>query len=909
MDPHAWAKAKSLLAAAADLPAADRGAFLEMHCSDAALRAELIAMLQTPAALSEITRGARALQPGTELGSYRVEQLLGRGGMGEVYKARDTRLERDVAIKLLPAAVSDDPERLRRFHQEAHILAALNHPHIATIYGLEECAGLRLLIMECIDGPSLAERLADGPLSIAEALHVSIAIAEALDAAHRAGIVHRDLKPANIMLGPTGPKLLDFGLARARRRDAPTEVTADGTILGTLHYMAPEQVEGRRADARSDIFAFGCVLYEMVSGRRAFDASSQAGIVAAILQTDPDPLSAIRTDAPPALEHVVARCLAKDADARWQTTRDLLEELRWVGAGGSTKAIRWRWRSALVVAPWVLAGVAVSATLLASRWPRETGALARGSAVRTVLEPPDGFTFGRRDGGNDLALSPDGSRIAFRAMRGGTPVMWVQTLATGEAAPVANTGHSSDPFFSSDGRQIGLCERRALRTVDLVGGTSVTLVEGETCVGGTWAGTDTILYASEGAIRAVPAAGGAARLVLSPFPPVVTFSNPTPLPDGRHFLVAGDTTKYAGTGVYVGDIAGHDAARLVVESLSPATYVPPGYLIFRRQQQLLAQPFDLRTQTVSGTPTVLATNVGAFAANNTGMIAYFENTSVTELIWVSRSGARLGQIGAPNEYLSPRLSPDGLQLAYGLRFDAETPGLWVRDLARESDTRLSSQIDGSPVWSGDGAQLAFDRSFEGVGIRPLTGSGDQILLRRPWVWPSDWSRDGRYLAYTYDERNIIGVWQLSPGLDLKLPLDDRAANWDAHFSPDGRWLSYTSDEGGRDDVDLVDFPRATRKWLVSKDGGAQGRWRRDGRELFYVSPDGRMMSVSVDGRGAKPGLGKAVPLFAVPIADRVGTAYDVTADGQKFIVNARPAAPRLLHVLSNWMALLGRDRR
>ncbi|HTI86658.1 MAG TPA: protein kinase, partial [Alphaproteobacteria bacterium] len=805
-------------------------------------------------------------------------------------------LRRDVAIKVLPPGLADDPARLRRFHQEAEILAALNHPHIATIHGLEEVAGRRLLIMECIDGVSLAERLTAGPLPVAEATRVATGVAEALEAAHRAGIVHRDLKPANIMLGPTGPKLLDFGLAKASLPDAATDLTADGTILGSLPYMAPEQLEGRVADARSDIFAFGCVLYEMLSGRLAFDALTREGTAAAILQKDPEPLSL----APSELEHIVARCLAKDADARWQTARDLLEELRWVAAGKTTRSVRARRRAALAAVPWTIAGMAVCALLVVTWWMRQSAARPGAVAVRAILAPPSGYTFG-----NELALSPDGLRIAFRGRQGAIRNIWVQALVTGEAAPVANSAEVDAPFFSPDGRQLGLCgSNRTLRTVDLGGGTDLTLVEGETCSGATWARPGTILYSSEGAVRSIPAGGGAASLVLSPHQPVVTFMNPTALPDGRHFLVFGDTTKTAGTGVYVGDIDAH-GARFVVPSDSEATYVSPGYLIFVRRKQLLAQSFDLTTLTASGMPSVLAVNAGVYGASNAGVIAYFEDDSATELIWMSRAGAVLGRIGVPRAYLNPRLSPDGWRLAYGLKYDSETPGLWIHDLVRDSDARVSSHIDSSPVWSSDGTQLAFDRSLEAVGIRPSSGSGDQILMRRPWVWPSDWSRDGRYLAYTYDERQIIGVRQLDPALDLNFPQDDRAANFDAHFSPDGRWLSYTSNEGGQYDLYVVDFPRATGKWKVSTNGGAQGRWRRDARELFYVSADGHMMSVAVDAESASPVFGKPVSLFAVSIADPLAPAYDVTADGQRFVVNARlTTAARTLHILSNWTALL-----
>ena len=491
MNAGQWERSKSLLAAAEDLPAGERELFVRSRCSDPALLSELLAMLGTPAALSQITGAERSLPPGTQLGNYRVERLLGRGGMGEVYKARDTVLGRDVAIKIIPAAVQGDAERLRRFHQEAQILAALNHPHIATVHGLETIGAMRVLVMECIEGMSLADRLSSGGLSLPDVYRLATEIAAALVAAHQAGIVHRDLKPANVMLAPAGAKLLDFGLAKASPPDAVTSLTANGAIVGTLPYMSPEQIEGRGADERSDIFAFGCVLYEMLAGRRPFDAPSQAGTIAAILQRDPEPLSHIRPDTPAALEHIVGRCLAKDAATRWQTARDLLEELRWAAGGGKHVGGRLTWNASLRLLPWGIAAAATAAWLLTTASQRQHTTSPALSAVRASLGAPEGFVLGA----GQLALSRDGSRVAFRAWKNGVASMWVQMLAGGVPTAIPNSVDAIDPFFSPDGRHLGFCDdKRKVRTVDLRNGADVTLVQGETCWGASWGENGTVLY-------------------------------------------------------------------------------------------------------------------------------------------------------------------------------------------------------------------------------------------------------------------------------------------------------------------------------------------------------------------------------------------------------------------------------
>jgi Tol biopolymer transport system component/predicted Ser/Thr protein kinase len=907
MDARAWETLKPLLTTAADLPPGERERFLEAHCSDPELRREALEMLASPAPLSDLTARARGIGAGSGLGTYRIEALLGRGGMGEVYRARDTRLGRDVAIKVLPRDLAQDPDRLARFQREAQALASLNHPCIATIYGLEEADGVHFIVMEYIAGQSLAERLSGGRLSQAETLRLGVQIADALEAAHRAGIIHRDLKPANVMLGPTGPKLLDFGLAKLTLQDVPTDRTAEGAILGTLQYMAPEQVEGRPADERSDVFAFGTVLYEMLAGRRPFDAPSQAGIIAAILEREPEPLATVRPETPLALQRVVARCLAKHAHARWQSMIDLREELKWVAETPARIAdppSRKHQRAHVIVA-WSVAALAVAGWLLTVMLSRARPVGPAPTAVRAVVPPPADYVFGR----SELAISPDGQRVAFRAWRHGAPSLWIASLTEPDAAALAlpNTGgiENEELFFSPDGQQLGVCVRGSLQVVDLKGRGVAKLVEDASCFGETWSNRGTILYSSGGSIRQVGAVGGASAAVLSGRPPDLSFSSPAFLPDGRHFLVYGEAAQSHLTGVYLADTDTHDA-RFLFEASDGATYASPGLVLYIQRGQLLARGFDTGALTAATNWSVLAQEAGTFAVSQTGVLVYFAGDDPSEMVWRARDGTSLARAGPAAGSFGPRLSPDGSRIAYQLPNAAPTPGLWIHDVGRDSETRITSEEPVSAVWSSDGTQLMFGRVDGSIQQVSATGVGPPVeILHKRLAWPTDWSRDGRYLAYTYDERHIVGVRQLNPPQDVDLPQERRAANYNARFSPDGRWLAYTSDETGRADVYIVPFPQVTNKWKVSTNGGAQAVWRRDGRELFYIAPDGTLMAVTVSPQAAELSVGKPVPLFSTAITDLLSPSYDSSPDGQRFLINAMlPTTTRPMNVVSNWMGLL-----
>jgi serine/threonine protein kinase len=919
MDARTWARAKSILADAAALPAPDRARFLEERCPEPALRRELLAMLASPAPLSDLIAD-RGLSKGAPLGHYVIESLLGRGGMGEVYRARDSRLGRDVAIKVLPAEVSQDPDCLRRFEREAQMAGALNHPHIAAIYGLERVDATIFLVLELVAGESLAERLEKGPLKLEEALRVAIQIADALDAAHRAGIVHRDLKPGNVMLGKAGAKLLDFGLAKSSLSAAAasslteaSDLTAPGTIMGTLPYMAPEQIEGRDVDARSDIFSFGCVVYQMLGGRAPFEGATTAKLVAAILERDPPELAGLQPLVPPALERVVRRCLEKEPGARWQTVTDLLAELRWIADGvpsGWLPPAQRRERRIWIA--WTAAAACLLGWIVTAVWPPRPTA-ANGVVVRSVVLPPNDQRFVQ----DRLAFSPDGTKLAFlavpQAQSGNYSFnLWVHSFEDGTSAVVPHTTGSLHPFFSSDGRRLAFCHNwESIQTVDLATGALVTVATGG-CGAASWNNTDTIVFERRGGIFQVPANGGTAVQILERRPDVA-FVAPNFLPDGRHFMVYGNSSRNNEGGLYIAGLDSREA-RLVLPGIVRAQYAAPGFLVYRRSQQpsvLLAQPFDVAALTLTGNPAAVATGVYAFGVGARGVLAYLPNVEPTlELVWTSRDGAPLGKVSPPGTIAPdhPRLSPDGRRLAYDAH-DAgsgDSKGIWVHDLVHDTSTPITSDQDAFPIWSPDGTWLAFTRTPNQIRRKLATGAGqDEALLRAPQAFPRDWSPDGREIIYGRGD-TTLAVLHLSPRGDVPFLPSITFDNWDGQFSPDGKWIAYTSSEIGGNDVYVVPYPTVTNKSKVSPDGGAEPIWRRDGRELFYIDRNKRMMSVPVSRDGGGLTFGKPVPLFQSHIANALGISYDVSPNGQRFII-AVVKEPRLsapMRIVTNWTGLL-----
>ena len=797
------------------------------------------------------------LAAGTRLGPYLIEAPLGAGGMGEVYRATDTRLNRTVAVKVLGPHLAGRQELKARFIREAHAVAALDHPHICVLHDIGEHEGIDYLVMELVEGDTLASRLQKGPLPLDRALTCAIEIAGALDKAHRHGIIHRDLKPGNIMLTRNGVKLLDFGLAKLRApapslglSAGPTQtgrnLTGEGVILGTLQYMAPEQVEGKEADARSDIFAFGAVLYEMVTGRKAFDGSSQASVIAAILDREPPPLSALQPMTPAALDHVVKKCLAKDPEDRWQTIRDAAHQLTWIAetalpSRSGPVAPRFNVLSRML--PWGVAGVsfliAVALTVLYfQRQPPET---STADSVQFFVAH-----HSQEVGG---APSPDGRLLAFAAPEAaGRTAIWLRQLGSAAARSLPATlaqggtrGSIEQLFFwAPDSRFLGFFAEGKLKKIDIASGSIQTLADAPTPRGGTWNRDGVILFAPQanfGLVR-VSAAGGQAT-------PVTTLDRsrretghrfPHFLPDGRRFLYHASRRPRSESAVVLSALDSKESRRLVNTHWA-AQFAHPGYLLFLRDLRLFAQPFDIDREVLEGDPVLIAESIAAstsgyadFSVSEAGVLAYrMRAPENAQLTWFGRKGEQLGTVGPPADLISttPELSPDGTRLV------ATSGMLWLQDisiwdLANGTSTRITfdPQRDDSPHWSADGRSIVF-RSDRGDGNyrvyqKQLAGSADeQLLFDVPGVLqlnPQDWSSDGRFVIYMApSETTGYDLWVVPLFGDRKpFPyLRSRFHESQAQLSPDGRWLAYVSNESGTDEVYVQSFPSPGSKRQVS----------------------------------------------------------------------------------------------
>jgi Tol biopolymer transport system component len=882
------------------------------------------------------------LNMGSRLGPYELLGPLGSGGMGEVYRARDTRLTRTVAIKVLPADLRLDPAARERLEREARAVSVLNHPHICMLHDVGQDGDVTFLVMEHVDGTSLADRLATGPLPLAQALSIGADLAAALDVAHRHGITHRDVKPGNVMLTKAGPKLLDFGIAKLRPTAAPARdgdttqaSTGAGAVLGTIGYMAPEQLEGRDVDARADIWALGVVLFEMVTGTRPFAGISPASVVGAILKDDPAPLSATQPLSPAALQHVVSTALAKDPDARWQSAADVATELRWI-AGGSTAATAPppRHRSWLSAAGWALAALAG----LGLAVQRARPAPAPSGTIQFDIQPPADTQFSIF--GDTAAawpmVSPDGARLVFAASRpGSTAQLWVRRLDASEATVLAGTDDASFPFWAPDSQRVGFFAGGKLKIVDLAGGAPRALADiapGQGR-GGAWSQNGTILFNTfqvSGLSRVDEDGGGLAQLTtLDAALGETSHRWPSFLPDGQHFvyMVRGrDDTQ----GVYVGSLDSRERKRLV-PYLSSAVVDPAGQLLFAQSGTLVAQPFDLTRLEVSGTPVPIVPRVAfspsyymaAFSISRTGVLAYGPGQVPTQLQWMNRRGETLTRVGPTGEYLQPRLSPDETKIAVA-RLDAQlsTYDLWLIDGSRgDSLSRFTYQAasDRFPVWSPDGQLIAFSTQSTGglsqIYVRPVVGTSDERVLvanaesDRVTSFAMDWAADGARLVFSTQRANTnwdIDVADVNTGATTTF-LSTPFIEVEPQLSADQRWLAYTSDESGSLEVYVRSFPAGDGKWQVSTAGGRQPRWRRDGQELFYVAPDGTLMSVPIAaGSPFTAGLPTALFRMSVPdLAPQFGRDFAVSHDGQRFLVNW--AAEQRAHatVVVNWNA----DRR
>ena len=891
-----------------------------------------------------------ALISGTKLGPYEIQSPLGAGGMGVVYLARDTRLDRTVAVKILPSHLSSDPDARQRFDREARVISSLNHPNICTLYDVGHQNGTDFLVMEYLEGETLAERLQKGPLTPEQVLKYGIDICEGLEKAHKSGVIHRDLKPGNIMLTKSGAKLMDFGLAKSNPpQQAPASsltmtvshpsaghpLTAQGTVVGTFQYMSPEQVEGREADARSDIFALGAVLYEMASGKRAFAGKTQASIVAAILASEPQPISTIQPMSPPALDRVVRICMAKDPDERWQTAHDVKLQLEWIAEGGSqagvpapvaarrrlSQNIAWT-----VAAVCLLAALALAATLFLR--PTRPSLPLRASLVPPKNISYDSFGF---------AISPDGKRLAFAgtAPDKTDPTLWVRPLNSTTAQELSGTDGAYLPFWSPDSATIGFFAKGKLRKIDASGGPVIALADVTAGRGGTWNSDGTIVFAPKSVndgLYQVSSSGG-------PVTPATHFNKdrkedshriPWFMPDGRHFIFYMSSSNSGVpseqdpiSGVYFHDLKTGADTRLLASD-SCAQYAN-GHLFFLRQQNLMAQPFDPSSGKLLGPAVPIAQGVsydssrwlGAFAVSTSGLLGYITGAGdQSQLVWYGRDGKELEKVGKPAIYTSLSLSPDGQRAALSIG-DPNSPNrdIWIDELSHGTLTRLTFESSNptGPVWSHDGKSIAYYTNRGGGDIYQKASSGlggEQVLVQSDVTkYPIDWASDGRLLYATFESGKIgIRIWihdpnEKDPQKSNRPLLGTNFSEEFGRFSPDGRWLAYVSEETGKDEVFVVPYPSLSSKTQVSTTGGEQATWRGDGKEIFYVTPDRKIMAVSVQATGDTIKAEQPRELFTAQFAKVHHSIrqFDVTRDGQRFLINIRPQeASEPITLYANW---------
>jgi len=867
--------------------------------------------------------------------------------MGEVYRARDTRLDRSVAIKILPAHLSADPARKLRFEREAKTVSALNHPNICSLFDVGSQNGTDFLVMECIEGESLADRLPKGPLPTEQVLKIGTEIADALDKAHRSGVVHRDLKPGNIMLTKTGAKLLDFGLAKPTSAPAGgvtltnvaanSPVTEQGTIVGTYQYMSPEQVEGKELDGRSDVFSFGTVLYEMLTGQRAFEGKSQFSVASAILEKEPAPISSIKPLTPRSLDHIVRRCLAKDPDDRWQSARDLALELKSISTADSSAQSSGaalpltRKKNRREILAWSFAVLAAIAAL-AVFFLRRPDAAAPAFPVFSSIIPPAGTSFEiEGDMGTQPALSPDGSSLVFGA--GGE--LWLRSLRTGSEHTLPGAHGAQNPFWSPDSLSIGFFTDGKLKTLEVNSGVVRSLCNAPASRGGAWGSSGVILFTPgpRDVIHQVPVAGGASTPITKLDTKLhSTHRWPFFLPDGQHFLyVASNHSSPQGerNGIYVASLDGK-LNRFLVASLAGAAYAQSN-LLYVRDSTLLAQPFDLKTLTLSGSPHPVVDSVvldlgvwhSTFTASLVSNTLIFQTGAAmaqSRLEWVDREGKHLSFVDEKGVYLGPRLSKDGQHFL--VTAGDPTHDVWLYNSSGPQKTRLTFDgfIAGEPTWSPDGSRftvtLGMPNSMFRVVTRSSSGSGESTTLQELPSADSatDWSPDGRYLltesANLTSGDSEVSVVPLDPREKPRvLPVANTGTQTSGQFSPDGRFIAFTMLANGTPQIFVVPFSAGNGMWQASTDGGRWPHWSRDGKQLYFLSMRNEMMSVDMREKGDSIEVGHAVRLFSYRPSVRIYRVgmidYDVSPDGKRFLlVVAADENNRPLTVLQNWTSVL-----
>jgi len=867
--------------------------------------------------------------------------------MGEVYRARDTRLERTVAIKVVKSQLTHSSELRTRFEREAKVVSQLQHPHICVLHDVGRDGATDFLVMEFLEGESLSNRLKKGPLATQELLKIAMEIADALDKAHRAGVIHRDLKPANVMLTKTGAKLLDFGLAKpagmaaASGAGAPllsaavttsspspqlSPLTTQGAIVGTIQYMSPEQIEGKEADARSDIFAFGAMLYEMATGKRAFEGKSQISVASAILEKDPEPISTIQPMSPPALEHVVRSCLAKDPEQRYQTVHDAALELKWIAAGsrGGAPPARlfsrwWTWAASVLLAT---AGLALGYSLrLQNPSP----------LIRTSMRLPEGVHLEMED--SSLALSPDGRWLAFAGVdRSGRQQLWLRSLDSLTAQPLAGTEGATYPFWSPDSRFVGFFAGHLLKKLDVSSGIVQALCDAADGRGASWGRDDIIVFSAApySPLYGVSAAGGIPSQLTTLSDKKASHRVPHFLPDGVHVLfyaTVGAVNQHDG-GIYLLDVRSKQV-NLLSKEQSEARYTQ-GYILFLRKRNLMAQRFDIRKLRTVGEAVPIAERIlfnpfrftGEFAVSDSGLLVYQSGSMVaqSQLTWFDLDGHKLGTLGEPAAVAGIFLSPNGKQmLAPVVDASSNEISLWMYDLARDIPSRFtfgSGDFD-DPVWSPDGQSVGFQDSSGKIFIKPADGSSQPTELFEDggYNMPSLWSVDRQTLLYCVQTGQGMDLWSLTlmPKPQPHPFIVTEANECKGTFSPDGGWLAYISDETGRNELYVVSYPNRSAKRQLSADGADYPNWFADGRRLAYINAEQKLVILDIEKRDRDLEVGKPMTGFGgapLPGLPRQATGVDspvfITRDGKRMLLPVPIGGGSMsdLTLVNNWSTAL-----
>lgn len=882
------------------------------------------------------------LDSGTKLGRYEIRSKIGSGGMGEVYRAGDEKLNREVAIKVLPAAFSEDGDRLRRFEQEAQAAGALNHPNILAVYDVGMHDGAPYVVSELLEGETLREVIDERDRSARKAIGYATQIARGLSAAHEKGIIHRDLKPDNVFItNDDRVKILDFGLAKlvqpsgdelAQTDIATRKVQTDpGTVMGTAGYMSPEQVRARRVDHRSDIFSFGAVLYEMLSGKRAFRGESAIETLNAILKEEPEELTTSNSSIAPALERLVLHCLEKNPDRRFQSASDVafaLESLSGVTShpsqqtilAGKPTSITRSWNRERVIWVSVCAALLLTTIALAFAYFSRTRGSTR--VTRLALATPEKASLPAH-----ITVSPDGLRVAFIATTSdGKRLLFVRSLDTLISQPLAGTEGAVSPFWSPDSHFIGYFAADKLFRIDASGGRPQVLCDTTETRGGAWNRDGVILFASSEGLYRVSAQGGTPALATKTNETEEAHRWPYFLPDGQHFIFLGDAATTEDHHIRIGSLDSQDS-QILFGGISRIVYAPPGYLLYANQGALVAQPFDTATLKITGEPVTIVEHVADvggnhefdFSVSEDGVLAYQTGNPNSQLTWFDRQGKKLNTVGEPANYGSLVLSPQEQQVAVPLLdSDGRIADIWILDLQRGRLSRLTFDPagDGAPVWSPDGNTIMFSSNRGGSKIsvnlytKSANGAGDDRLIYESdsEKYPTSWSRDGKLLLFGNWAPKLRGaLWVISPSGNEQPRAVLQSTVFDyfhGQFSRDGKFVAYGSNESGRPEVYIQPFPPSGQKWQISSSGGGYPIWRGDAKEIFFVTADNRVMSAEIrTGSTFEVGVPKLLFQTSFKITDQ-GWPYAVTADGQQFLLNANVENnnPAPMTIVLNWTA-------